>query len=285
MKNFQLPCLDPDDISSTRDALHAYSRILGAWCKSCRPRRKHWWHASLRPSLQGLTTGVMHAGIDFEMEINLANSMLKVQTSTGSTCEEPLHGQPVGELVQRIGEFLLQSGIDIRFAPNGFDTGHGAFRDYRGEIARDLGSALRLVSSAFRTFQSGIREETSPLQLWPHHFDLSLLWLPGGTIPGQDPADEENTDKQMNFGFAFGDEMIAEPYFYVSAYPMPEQLRDFELPAGGLWHSTGFNGASLPYRVLLQQANPVDYLLNLCNGLLAEGRKYLVSTATTGNRE
>ena len=41
-------------------------------------------------------------------------------------------------------------------------------------------------------------------------------------IPGQDPADEESSDKQMNFGFTFGDEGIPEPYFYITAYPLPD---------------------------------------------------------------
>ena len=28
----------------------------------------------------------------------------------------------------------------------------------------------------------------------------------------------------MNFGFTFGDENIPQPYFYVTAYPMPDGL-------------------------------------------------------------
>ena len=56
------PALDVDAIEDTRDALHAYSRVLGDCLKASRSKRKHWWHASLRPSLTGLTTGVVHAG-------------------------------------------------------------------------------------------------------------------------------------------------------------------------------------------------------------------------------
>lgn len=37
--------------NKTRDAIHAYARVLGNWLKQCSDRRKHWWHASLRPSL------------------------------------------------------------------------------------------------------------------------------------------------------------------------------------------------------------------------------------------
>ena len=44
-----------------------------------------------------------------------------------------------------------------------------------------------------------------------HCFDLSMIWLPGETIPGQDPDDEENADKQMNSGFTLSDAGITEP--------------------------------------------------------------------------
>jgi hypothetical protein len=36
----------------------------------------------------------------------------------------------------------------------------------------------------------------------------------------------------MNFGIAFGDESIPEPYFYVTAYPSPDALPKVVLPAG-----------------------------------------------------
>lgn len=277
MKNTDLPCLDPDDIHATRAALHAYSRILGGWLKSCRPMRKHWWHSSLRPSLRGLTTGVIHAGIDFEIELDLGNSLLQVQTAGGSSFSEPLHGQAAGRVAQQIGEFLLQNGIDICQAPKSFDVDTNLPVGYSTEVAIDMGNALSTVSTALKIFQAGIREESSPVQFWPHHFDLSLLWLPGDQIPGQDRRDAENADKQMNFGFTFGDEMIPEPYFYVTAYPLPDRLVDTELPEGSYWHVEGFKGAILFYRSLLQQSNPVEYLINLWSGLLIAGRKHLIS--------
>ena len=86
LQNF--PNLDPSAITGTRDALHAYSRVLGAWLKTCQTKRKHWWHASLRPSLSGLTTGVIHAGFDFELELNLSESLLIGRTSSGERLTE-----------------------------------------------------------------------------------------------------------------------------------------------------------------------------------------------------
>ena len=148
---------------------------------------------------------------------------------------------------------------------------------YSAELAKLMADALAAVSSTLARFRAGIAEETSPIQLWPHHFDLSMLWLPGNKIPGQDPDDEEHSDKQMNFGFSFGDDGIPEPYFYVTAYPLPDNFPDLALPPGAHWKSEGFSGAVVGYHDLSATADPEDYLLRLWDVLLAAGRERMLS--------
>jgi hypothetical protein len=138
---------------------------------------------------------------------------------------------------------------------------------------------LRSVNAALGEFRAGIREETSPIQIWPHHFDLAMLWLPGEKIPGQNPDDEESSDKQMNFGFTFGDEGIPEPYFYVTAYPLPESFASLTLPRGTVWRTEGFSGAVLLYRTLIENENPGGYLVSLWNDLLSAGRQHMLTNA------
>ena len=106
------------------------------------------------------------------------------------------------------------------------------------------------------------------------------MWLPGEKIPGQDPDDEENADKQMNFGFTLGDAGIPEPYFYVTAHPLAAAFSKLPLPAGTTWHTEGFSGAVLLYRSLLQNADPCGYLLELWNGLLSAGRNLMLTKTT-----
>ncbi len=282
MTTQHFPTLDDSSIAVTRNALHAYARVLGDWLKRCRPKSKHWWHASLRPSLNGLTTGVVHAGIDFELELNLRESLLHGRTSTGEQLSETLRGQPASELAGCIERFLVANGIDEQLVlekndSNGNTTAHPG---YSAEHAHIIARGLNSVSTTLEAFRAGIREETSPIQLWPHHFDLSLLWLPGGKIPDQDPANEEYADKQMNFGFTLGDEGIAEPYFYITAYPLPDALPNTRLPAGTTWHSDGFSGVVLLYRSLTENSDPNGYLLNLWNGLLSAGHEQMTANAT-----
>ena len=278
----QLPALNPQNITPAKTALHAWSGILGSWLKSVRPKRKHWWHASLRPSLHGLTTGVVHAGIDFELELNLRASQLQCRTSAGDHIVEPLRGQSPAQLASVIQDFLVSAGIDEKLIPQ-TTCSETNFDQYSVAQARQMGVALNSVATVMCEFQAGIREETSPIQLWPHHFDLSMIWLPGSKIPGQDPDNEEYSDQQMNFGFTFGDEGIPEPYFYVTAYPLPDAPPRVPLPPGTQWHSDGFNGAVLLYRTMTQTDDPNAYLLTLWKTLLATGREHMTGSTEQGD--
>lgn len=271
------PDLNPDSIAGTRDSLHGYSLVMGDYLSAYRRSRKHWWHSSLRPCLEGLTTGVIHAQIDFELELNLRHSQLRARTWNGAELTEELHGQSASGLAQNIQDFLNANGLDRSSIPGNSSRVERANSGYSAEVADTLATAWHAVNASLEEFRAGIREETSPVQLWPHHFDLALMWLPGEKIAGQDPDDEESADKQMNFGFTLGDAGIPEPYFYVTAHPLPEALSKLPLPAGTIWHTEGFSGAVLLYRSLVQNADPSSYLLDLWNGLLSACRNHMLT--------
>lgn len=277
MTTHRFPDLDHDAIAATRDALHAYARVLGGWLGSARTRRKHWWHASLRPSLTGLTTGVVHADADFELELDFAASRLRVRTVQEDFTEE-LTGQPAASVASWLDKRLGAIGVGASLAPGDKVRGSEQFAEYSRDQAIGLQRALAAVTAALENFRAGVREETSPIQIWPHHFDMSMVWLPGHKVPGYDPADEEHADKQMNFGFVFGDEAVEEPYFYVTAYPLPDALPQVELPAGTTWKSGGFSGAVLLYRDLIATNDPAAYLQQLWSTLLAAGQIHLART-------
>jgi len=272
----RFPALDAEAIGDTRDALHAYSRLLGAWLKSTRARRKHWWHASLRPSLRGLTTGVVYSSVDFELELDLIASRLRVGTADEEFAED-LAGQSAADIASFLDDSLRAIGVDPALAPGDEIRSDQRFPGYSAVQAAAVQRALASVSAALEVFRAGIREEASPIQIWPHHFDLSMIWLPGHGVPGEDPADEESADMQMNFGFALGDETFAEPYFYITAYPLPAALPGLELPPGTMWQHDGFSGAVLAYAHLAALPEPEKYLLALWATLLAAGREHLVA--------
>jgi hypothetical protein len=271
------PELESDQFLETRNTLHAYTQVIGDWRAACLPRRKHWWHASIYPSARGVTTGLIQSDIDFELELDLHEDLLLARIAGGESMSEPLGGRPGSELAAAVADFLIDRGIGQALVPAARQGGNHDVSStaYSPDRARNIAGAIRSVSAAMTLFRASIAEETSPVQLWPHHFDLALLYLPGEKIPGEDPADEELSDKQMNFGFAFGDELIPEPYFYVTAYPFPDGLTAAQLPDGAGWQEQGFSGAVLRYRRLLEESDPQDYLVQFWNGLLAEGKRLM----------
>ena len=274
MADAKFPDLDPAAFDTTRRALHAYSKVAGAWAKATRKKRKHWWHASLRPSLYGMTTGVIYGDTDFEIELNLAQSCVEVRTCS-SMHREQLSGQSSAELAETIRNTLFASGVDRGLTPPDDVESDNKHPDYSPRQASLMHQAIGSIASALEDFRSGIREEKSPVQIWPHHFDVSMIWLPGTKVPGQDPANEEYADKQMNFGFVFGDEGIPEPYFYVTAYPLPDEMTAVELPKGTSWQSEGFSGAVVLYRDVVKHADPAAYLMDLWTRLIENGRTHM----------
>lgn len=274
MSQDRFPPLDPAKIPATREAVHAYARVAGAWAKAKRRKRKHWWHASLRPSLYGLTTGVVYGPRDFEIELDLASSRLHVRTCT-SIYSERLHGQSSADVAATISNTLQATGADDGPVPDLGFVNDETYPDCSADQANAMHRAIGSVAAALEDFRATIREEKSPIQVWPHHFDVSMIWLPGAKVAGHDRSDEEYSDKQMNFGFAFGDDSVPEPYFYVTAYPLPDALPNVALPPGTTWQSDGFNGAVLLYKDLAAMADPHAYLLDLWSTLLAAGSEYL----------
>lgn len=272
MTSEKFPKLDSDSVVATRDALHGYAKVIGTWTKSSRKKRKHWWHASLRPSLKGLTSGVIYGAVDVELQLDFVDSCLHLR-GTGTTESLSLEGQASKDVAAWLKKFLLKMGIDENHAPDDKAGSDETYPAYSAIKARKLQCAFASVAAAMQDFRAGIREESSPIQVWPHHFDLSMIWLPGDRIEGEDRDDEESADKQMNFGFVFGDDGISEPYFYVTAYPLPDALPRLELPGPASWRSDGFSGAVALYKDVAAMSDPHDYLLQLWNTLLDAGRK------------
>ena len=273
MRSMPFPTLDTDALAATRDALHAYSKIAGSWLRATQSQRKHWWHISLRPSLNGLTTGVIYNEVnDFEIELNLADSLLTIDTSDDASLEVLLEGQSTAAIGHEVREFLGDVGISADLMPAEI-TDHKTHGEYSPEQAATMQTALAGSSAVLTELRAGIAEETSPLGLWPHHFDLAMLWLPGYKIAGQDPNDEEHSDVHMNFGFSFGDSMVPEPYYYVTAYPTPEDFPQQALQDGTEWFSDGFTGLVWRYKKLIEADDPANRLLTQMQALLDEGRQ------------
>ncbi len=247
MNAAEFPALVLEDWRATRDALHDYARVLGYFRRELMPPQKHWWHITLSVSARGLTTTPMRGGsAAVELILDLVQHRVEIVFSDGRAQSIPLRGQSAEDLGHTIDATLRDDGAQISAKSSFSDANH----DYDRAAASRYWAALVAVDLTFKTFKERLREETGPVHIFPHHFDMSLNWFSGRRVPDVDPADAENADEQMNFGFVTGDGSIEDAYFYATAYPSPDDLTDGKLPEHAYWHTEGFTGAVLPYAAI-----------------------------------
>lgn len=254
-----LPELDAATFPSTREALHAHVKVLGAVRRALTPKQRHWWHISLRMCATGLTTTpVPLPGGSFDLTLNMAELASVLRTNEDAPRRLSLESCSPAEHYDFLRRALTPLGADAVLESATF--GEDPLALDAGQVHAYL-RVLARMDLTLKEFAGALREATSPVQLFPHHFDLAVSWFSGRLVPGQDPDDEGSADEQLTFGFAPGDEFIGRPYVYATAYPKPDGWGEFELPSPGRWHTEGFHGAVMRYADLAETPDPEDLVL------------------------
>ncbi len=84
--------------------------------------------------------------------------------------------------------------------------------------------------------------KSEPVGIWPHHFDTGSFF----------PLKSDNkgsVSKSISIGWAIPDNMVDEPYFYLSWWAEHESINMSELPSpdAGEWITSGWNGGILKH--------------------------------------
>jgi hypothetical protein len=245
----------------TRDTIHTYARVLGDIRRALAPYQKHSWHSALHVAAVGPTTTPIPAGdFTFEMALDFTEHELVVTASRGGAWRERLAGQSPAAFCDAVLAHLAGRGIHPQIDRGPFAS--TAAGSYEAAAVERFWQALSQVDAALKQFKGEQRRETGPVVLWPHGFDLAVLWFSGRLIPGQDPQRASRSDEQMNFGFSTGTDDIGDAYFYATAYPAPPGFIGGPLPQGATWHTATWQGALLRYDALAGQADAAARLLD-----------------------
>ena len=275
MLHGKFPDLKLEYWRSTRDTIHGYAKLLGAIRSALTPRLRHWWHISLRVEPYGIsTTKIPFGNTGFELYLDFTTHSLVIKATNGDLHPIPFANQSTTALGRQTHETLRKMGITPELN-SVIPTDTKQDNNYDPKAAELFWQALLRIDAVFKRFKQQLNSSTSPVQLWPHHFDIAMVWYSGALVPGVDPNDEEAAEEQMNFGFSTGDETIPDPYFYITAYPLPKKLADTNLVVDARWHIQNWQGAILPYQTLIKSSSPDEKLFLFLENTQLAGQRLM----------
>ena len=252
-----------DDFAATRKTLHNYAQAAGVVPRTHGIAHPKWWHISLKVQPQGLTTdniplpdgGVLALSLDLQQHaIVLSASDGRRQTFS---MQEGATGTEMGEqLIDAVAEY----GLTGDYAREKFESDET--RDYDPDaVAR----YFRAVVNADRTFKKhkvSLSGEMSPVQVWPHGFDLAFEWFGDRVETYEEEGEVQEYPSQLNLGFYPGGGEL-EPYFFSNPWPFEEaELLDKPLPKGARWFTESWQGTILPYDQLVGDPRAEERLLD-----------------------
>ncbi|MDF1595536.1 MAG: DUF5996 family protein [Acidimicrobiia bacterium] len=233
--------------SDSVSALHAYSRILGTIRAARSEPHPRWWHASLEIGEAGLETGAFPLGDGSTGHLILDPAAGLI---TGTGVHGPLEVALGGPAAVVGRQTMDRLGGDFDIDPKRWDV--VAVKGFTPSEAANYHITLKAVRDAIGEFRDGLTGDLGPVQLWPHHFDVSFEWFSQGVEVYEEEDGPKEYSKQIGFGFSPGDEGEPQPYFYANPWPFDESFRTIELPPGASWHGESWSGGFLPYAALIE---------------------------------
>ena len=250
---------------STRDTLHAYAQVAGAPARVLAEPHPKWWHLSMKVTPEGLLSNRMnHEALGehaLQMLLNLRSHALEVLLDAEVQDQFPLtNGQSATEIGLQLQARFAALGVVIELPEDKYANNDA--RSYDREFAERYLSAVGQTAGMMGVLRERLPGDRSPVQLWPHHFDLAFEWFGSKTVKVEKEGQESELSAQLNFGFAPGDSSFPDPYFYSNPWPFDEELTTQSLPHGARWFRDGFEGTLLPYSDLVGDDQAVDKLMS-----------------------
>ena len=225
----------------TRATLHAYAKALGTLAQTHLPKHPAWWHISLKPKPNGLTTENMPlpGGGLLNGRLDVRSHEVMVEASTGWHRSFDFRDARSGtEMADAIISAVAELGLTGAYVRKDFED--DGVREYDVEAAAPYWAALTNAAAGFELHRAALdHRSVGPVQFWPHGFDLAFEWF------GTKTYEYEGTTHpaQLNLGFYSS----GRPYFYSNPYPFTdEELRKCDLSVGD-WCEDMFEGSILYY--------------------------------------
>jgi hypothetical protein len=238
----------PDAWESTRATLHAYAHGVSALARTHAPAHPKWWHASLKVVPSGLVTDPIPLpdGGELKGRMDLERHVVVLETDGGESFEfQMTQGATGTEMADQVIATASGLGLGGEYDRAKFESDEP--RTYDKAHAATFAKVLANIASVFDSHRGSLGASVSPLQMWPHGFDLSFEWFGTRMESHTENGQQEELPAQLNLGFY----PAGEPYFYSNPWPFDASLTDHDLPHGASWNTEGWQGSKLPYAALV----------------------------------
>ena len=109
------PPLMDERFPHTRAGLHAFAKLLGAYASALAPRRRHWWHISLKPAAGGFRTGVLESNERlFELALSFDPLEIELMIAGERRQSWPLQGESAQSIRQQLDIALARHAIAVK---------------------------------------------------------------------------------------------------------------------------------------------------------------------------
>ncbi|KAA9332897.1 hypothetical protein F0P94_12260 [Adhaeribacter soli] len=271
-----------------KDTLHLFLQIVGKIRLKLMPRKNHWWFATLYITARGISTHAMpYQNRTLEIAFDFIDHVLEIRTCEGKIRQIPLQENlSVAEFYRQVFDALHELDIDLKILAKPYDNKSKTpfaedktHHHYNPEQVQKYWHALVQIDQILKEFSGRFYGKSSPVQLYWHHFDLTLTRYNGKKVPLDPKANivekEAFSHEVMTFGFWPGDDTVREPAFFAYPYPLPPGIeKEPLLPASAVWkESNGSPMAFLSYENLLKEPAPKQALLDFLESAYQAGAK------------
>ena len=237
----RLGAVPPKNLSGQRLELHHAAQIVSSVGSTHLPPRGDDSHTNLEwlPEYASFGAGIVEGSRPFRAAISPSELVLRLLDGEGKEARRlPLAGKTLDEGYVWMAEVISAetgrptlplSRPTYELPDHGVAMGERFSEPMEGfhEVGRWYADAAALLRDLMSDFSN-----SSPVRCWPHHFDIAMLLT---VAPG----------KTVGIGLSPGDATYAEPYWYVTPYPYPNDPVLPPLPENGRWHTEGFFAAVL----------------------------------------
>jgi hypothetical protein len=269
----------------TLETLHMNLQIVGKVRLALAPFEPQWANVPLYLSARGLTTTPMaSASLIFQIDVDLIDHQVVIQTARGDTRRVALVARPVAEFYADFMSNLGALGIDasIRAIPDEVsdpipfakDTIHAA---YEPEWANRFWRVLSCIDLVLKDHRSRFRGRTSPVHFFWGTFDLANSRFSGRAVeprPGAGIIERKGGDaEQICAGFWPGHAQFPQPAFFSYTYPKPDGIEQQAIePAQAGWNPK-LGEFALLYDDVRSSASPEEAILQFFESTYAAGAR------------